>query len=175
VAAPQYPSGVADAAVVLGAAVWNEEPSPVFDQRISHAINLYFAHRVDYLIFTGGVGRNDRLAEADVGRQRATDAGIPANNILVDTDSVTTCENLVNALELAAQNEILTFVIVTDPLHTRRSITIATDLGMAAYPSPTPTSRYTTWRSQVPFLARETYFLLSYMVRHTLLGNAARC
>lgn len=31
----------ADAAIVLGAAVWGEEPSPVFRERINHAINLY--------------------------------------------------------------------------------------------------------------------------------------
>ena len=29
----------ADAAIVLGAAVWGEEPSPVFRERINHAIN----------------------------------------------------------------------------------------------------------------------------------------
>lgn len=30
-----------DAAIVLGAAAWGDEPSPVFRERINHAIWLY--------------------------------------------------------------------------------------------------------------------------------------
>ncbi len=48
--------GPADAAVVLGAAVWNDEPSPLFRERLNHALNLYAGGRVETLIFTGGVG-----------------------------------------------------------------------------------------------------------------------
>ena len=33
--------GPADVAIVLGAAVWRGEPSPVFAARIDHAIDLY--------------------------------------------------------------------------------------------------------------------------------------
>ncbi|MGJ5635024.1 YdcF family protein, partial [Nostoc sp. CALU 1950] len=43
----------ADAAIVLGAAVWGEEPSPVFRERINHAINLYKNGSVKTIIFTG--------------------------------------------------------------------------------------------------------------------------
>ncbi len=35
----------ADAAIVLGAAVWNDQPSPVFRERINHAIALYRGHK----------------------------------------------------------------------------------------------------------------------------------
>src|SRR5690554_4581909 len=31
----------ADAAIVLGAGIWNNEPSPVFKERINHSIYLY--------------------------------------------------------------------------------------------------------------------------------------
>lgn len=44
----------ADAAVVLGAAAWDKRPSPVFRERINHAITLYQSHRVGKIIFTGG-------------------------------------------------------------------------------------------------------------------------
>ena len=49
----------ADAAVVLGAAAWDKRPSPVFRERINHAITLYQSHRVGKIIFTGGTPKKD--------------------------------------------------------------------------------------------------------------------
>ncbi|WP_412675008.1 hypothetical protein [Aneurinibacillus aneurinilyticus] len=40
----------ADAAIVLGAAVWNERPSPVFRERIRHAVALYKQGKVKFII-----------------------------------------------------------------------------------------------------------------------------
>ena len=42
-----------DAAIVLGAAVWGNEVSPVFRERINHAIDLYRSGKVRKIIFTG--------------------------------------------------------------------------------------------------------------------------
>ncbi len=44
----------ADAAIVLGTKVIGEEPSPVLEQRIRHAIDLYESGYVKKIIFTGG-------------------------------------------------------------------------------------------------------------------------
>ena len=41
---------------------------------------------------------------------------------------------------------------------------MAQDLGMDAYPSPTPTTRYRSFKSQFDFLMRETYFYFVYLV-----------
>lgn len=58
--------GHADVAIVLGAAVWQDKPTPVFEERIKHGINLYQRGAVEVLIFTGGVGWGDELAESEV-------------------------------------------------------------------------------------------------------------
>lgn len=42
----------ADAAIVLGAGIWGDEPSPVFKERINHGIWLYENGYVNQLIFT---------------------------------------------------------------------------------------------------------------------------
>jgi uncharacterized SAM-binding protein YcdF (DUF218 family) len=55
-------------------------------------------------------------------------------------------------------------LIVTDPLHAKRALTMSAELGIAAYPSPTPTSRYRTWRSKSGFLLREIYFYNVYLL-----------
>ena len=167
------PPDQADAAIVLGAAVWEDEPSPVYQSRISHAIYLYESGVVDYIIFTGALSQGDLLSEAEAGKAYAVDAGVPPDRILMDTQSSVTCENLRNAKDLATEKGFHTFLIVSDPLHMKRSLAMARDLGMIAYPSPTPTTRYTSWRSILPFLTRETYFLLTYRVQTVLTGYSA--
>ncbi|QLE56726.1 YdcF family protein [Nostoc sp. TCL26-01] len=155
----------ADAAIVLGAAVWGEQPSPVFRERINHAINLYKNGNVNKIIFTGGVGDSNELAEAVVGQRYAIDKGIKSSDILTETQSRTTHQNLKNALEVIRNHQQLTkFLIVSDPLHLKRAVLMAKNLGIDAYPAPTPTTRYRSLQSQMEFLGRETYFYLVYLV-----------
>ena len=154
----------ADAAIVLGAAVWGEEPSPVFRERINHAINLYKNGKIRTIIFTGGVGDSNEPAEAIAGKHYAMTQQVKATDILIETQSRTTHQNLKNALEVASANQLNKFLIVSDPLHMKRAVLMAKDLGMDAYPSPTPTTRYRSFRSQIEFLIRETYFYLVYLV-----------
>src|SRR5678815_1180870 len=61
----------ADAAVVLGAAVWTANVSPVFRERINHAINLYRKGQVRKLIFTGGQGNPGEPTESSAARNYA--------------------------------------------------------------------------------------------------------
>ncbi|MDZ8034459.1 MAG: YdcF family protein [Nostoc sp. DedQUE08] len=154
----------ADAAIVLGAAVWKEEPSPVFRERINHAINLYKNGFVKTIIFTGGVGESNEPAEAIVGKNYAIAHQVKAADILIETQSRTTHQNLKNALEVANAHQLTKFLIVSDPLHMKRAVLMARGLGMDAHSSPTPTTRYRSFRSQMEFLSRETYFYFVYLV-----------
>jgi uncharacterized SAM-binding protein YcdF (DUF218 family) len=163
----------ADAAIVLGAAVWGDQPSPVFEERILHAIDLYKAGAVDYIIFTGGRGEGDSLSEAEAGAAYAVATGVPAYDIMIETLSTVTYENLSNAQRLGHERGLSTYLIVSDPLHMKRSVEMAHDLGMNAYPSPTPSTRFRTWRTTLPFLVRETYFYLSYRVQALFSKEAA--
>jgi len=154
----------ADAAIVLGAAVWGEEPSPVFRERINHAINLYKNGSVKTIIFTGGVGESNEPAEAIVGKNYALAQQVKAADILIEAQSRTTHQNLKNALEVANAHQLTKFLIVSDPLHMKRAILMARSLGMDAHSSPTPTTRYRSFKSQMEFLSRETYFYFVYLV-----------
>jgi uncharacterized SAM-binding protein YcdF (DUF218 family) len=154
----------ADAAIVLGAAVWGKEPSPVFRERIKHAINLYKNGSVKTIIFTGGVGESNEPAEAIVGKNYALARQVKAADILTETQSRTTHQNLKNALEVANAHQLTKFLIVSDPLHMKRAVSMAQGLGMDAHSSPTPTTRYRSFHSQMEFLSRETYFYIVYLV-----------
>lgn len=155
--------GPADAALVLGAAVAGEVPTPAFAERLRHAVSLYSSGRVRKLVMTGGRGPGDEASEAEAGRDFAIAAGVPAADILVETASHTTFENMVNALPLLAEHSLSRVLAVSDPLQMRRAIRMARDVGIDAYPSPTPTSRFQSWASQLPMLAREVYFYIEYM------------
>ena len=152
----------ADAAIVLGAAAWNGTPSPVFEERINHAISLYRQHRVQKIIFTGGYDPGSSMAESTAARQFAVNRGVSPGDALFEDKSKTTFENLAFARTVAKENHLKTFLLVSDPLHMRRAMDMATDLDLHADSSPTDTSRYKTRDTKRGFLWRETWFLLKY-------------
>lgn len=161
--------GPADAAVVLGAAVWTTEVSPVFKERINHAIHLYRKGRVRKLIFTGGQGNPGEPTEASAARHYALQSGLPASDILIEDKSHTTYENILNAKQLADTHGIRKVLIVSDPLHMKRAMTMALDVGLVAHPSPTPSTRYQGIRSQLSLLMHETYYYIGYLLRRPFL------
>lgn len=154
--------GGADAALVLGAAVWGEAPSPAFRERIRHAANLQAGGTVGKIVFTGAIGQAGERAESEVAREFALGLGVPPDAILVETRSRTTYENLLYGGELARESGLETLLLVSDPLHLKRATTMARDLGLDARPSPTPSTVFRTWKTKRAFLMRETYFLLRY-------------
>lgn len=158
----------ADAAVVLGAAVWGDAPSPVFQERINHAINLYHAGRVQALIFTGGVGSGDQQAESVVASRYAVAHGVNPEDTWCELTSRITWENLQGAKQIVDDQGFTRVLIVSDPLHMRRSVLMARDLGLVAEASPTPTTRYRSLKSQATFLWRETYFYGLYLLHRPL-------
>jgi uncharacterized SAM-binding protein YcdF (DUF218 family) len=154
----------ADAAVVMGATVFRNRPSPVFRERINHAINLYRQGTVEYLIFTGGLAGNDELAESEAARNYAIAQGVPANHILIETISDNTCLNLIEAKRLMDENDLERALIVSDPLHMKRTMWLAESIGLDAFSSPTPTSRYQSFDRKAGFLVREVYSYGAYLL-----------
>jgi uncharacterized SAM-binding protein YcdF (DUF218 family) len=159
----------ADAAVVLGAAVWTADPSPVFRERINHGIDLYRKGKVRKLIFTGGQGNPGELTESSAARKYALKNGVPAHDILIEEKSHTTFENMVYAKQIIDQQGIKKVLIVSDPLHMRRAMSMASDVGLEAEPSPTTTTRYTSLGSQLELLAHETYYYIGHLLRRPFL------
>ncbi|MBQ9074533.1 MAG: YdcF family protein [Mogibacterium sp.] len=156
----------ADVAIVLGASVYDNSPSPVFCERINHAVELYEDGYVNMIIMTGGVGEGNIRSEADIAREYAEQQGIPEEAILIEETSTITAENLENAKRIMEQNDMDTALIVSDPLHMKRAMLYAQDLDIDAYSSPTPTSLYRSWRTRLPFLMREEFYYIGYrMIR----------
>ncbi|WP_110065505.1 YdcF family protein [Cytobacillus oceanisediminis] len=154
----------ADAAIVLGAAAWDDEPSPVLRERINHAIWLYENGYAEKLIFTGGKSGKDRFAESEVSREYAIKNNVKTEDILIETKSAITEENLQYALKVASNNHLETFLIVSDPLHMKRAMLMTENVGMKAYSSPTQSSVYTSLETKIPFFFRELFFYIGYII-----------
>ncbi len=153
-----------DCIIVLGAAAYGEKPSPVFEERIKHAIGLFQEGEASTIIFTGGRGDGASHAESEVGASFAVSEGVNKTAILTETRSRTTYQNLVEAKALMDSAGLKSAIIVSDPLHLKRASVMADDLGISAVTSPTPTSRYRSLRTKLGFLVREVYFYNHYAV-----------
>ncbi len=154
----------ADAAVVLGAAVRGDRPSPVFRERIAHAISLYKSGKVKKIVFTGGRQDRTQHAESEVARDYALRHGVRPGDILIETVSTSTFENLVQAGRLAREQLLMSLLLVSDPLHMKRAVRMAQDMGLQVRPAPTPTSRYRGTYKKLKFLLRELYFYQRYLL-----------
>lgn len=155
----------ADAAIVLGAAVWGDEPSPVFAGRLEEAVRLFDSGIVDQVIVTGGVGAARGLSEAEVGKLYLVSRGVPPEVILEENHSRRTFDNLKNAKEIMEREGLKSCLVVSDPLHMHRAMGMARILGMEAAARPTSSSAYRGLGSRLKFLAREVWFLWGFWLR----------
>ena len=152
----------ADVAVILGAAAYNGEVSPVYRERINHGITLYEEGYVDRLIVTGGTADQGEESDASAAKKYLLSRGIPEEAVLIEDQSSITQENLENSKAIMEENGYETAIIVSDPLHMKRAMLLAEDAGITAYSSPTPSTRYISLRTKIPFLARETFYYIGY-------------
>ena len=130
----------ADAIVVLGAAQYNGVPSPIYQARLDHAIDLFEEGVAPTLVMTGGKLPGDKTTEADAGRAYAIAQGVPADAILVEDRGRTTLESLRTVGGMLHDHGLDSAVFVSDRTHMLRVLRIARDQGVDAFGSPTQTS-----------------------------------
>lgn len=155
----------ADVAIVLGTAVWGDEPSPVFRERIRHGIWLHQNNHVDYLIFTGGKGEGQKYSEAEVAKKYAMENGIPEDRIFFENQSRITDENLLFSKPILEKENFKKVLLVSDPLHMKRAMKIAEKHQIEAFSSPTSTSRYQSLSKKAGFALREAFFLIAFHLK----------
>lgn len=153
-----------DCIIVLGAAVQGTTPSPVFEERIRHGVNLYHMGFAPKLLFTGGIGEGQKHSESGVGRSVATQQAVPMGDILIEERSRTTHQNLSEARSVMQNYGLKSAIIVSDPLHMKRAMMMADGLNIDAVSSPTPTTRYRSFQTRLSFLVRELYFFHHYVI-----------
>ncbi len=139
-----------DAIVVLGAAQYDGEPSPVLAGRLNHAHQLWDEGVAPLVVTTGSSQEGDRFTEGYAGFEYLRYAGIPEDELLVITDGTSTWEQLAATARQLRDRGLGTVVLVSDPYHTFRLIQIADEVGLDANVSSTEGS------SSLRQLVRET-------------------
>lgn len=118
----------ADAIVVLGAAQYDGEPSPILAARLARASALYDAEIAPTVVVTGGRQDGDRFTEAYSGLTYLLAEGIPEESILVVTDGSDTWQSLV-AAKRVMDDDTNSVVFVSDGYHAARLLAMSDDLG----------------------------------------------
>jgi uncharacterized SAM-binding protein YcdF (DUF218 family) len=152
-------SAPADVIIVLGAAAYDAKPSPVFEERIRHGLELYQQGYAPRLIFTGGYGGTGaRFSESQVARRYALRHGVPEQDVLIETVSRTTRQNLQQARELMRQQGMRRAIVVSDPLHMARALRLCHELQIDALASSTPSTRFRSLHASWKFMLQEVYY-----------------
>lgn len=144
----------ADAIIVLGAAQYDGRPSPVLQDRLDHALELYEADLAARIVLTGGRQEGDRFTEATAGYNYLRDRGVPDEALLKEVDGTSTWESLRASARFLGDRGLTDVLLVTDDYHAYRVEAIAEDIGLDATVSPTD-SRL-SGAERLRQLARET-------------------
>lgn len=127
----------AEAIVVLGAAQYDCRPSPVLEERLDHALELYQAGTAGTIVVTGGRQEGDRCTEATASADYLLAAGVPDADLLREVQGTNTWESLAASARILRDVGMTDVVLVTDGYHALRVQAIADELGLDASVSPT--------------------------------------
>ena len=129
----------ADAIAVFGAAEYSGRPSPIYHARLDHTVALYRRH-VAPLVITlgGGADKDSGKTEGGVGRDYLLANGVPYANILAETNSFSTGQQVRRLAEIARERHLRQVVVVSDPTHLFRIQQLCEGVGLDVYTSPRP-------------------------------------
>lgn len=123
-----------DAAIVLGAALWNDRPSPALRERLNHALQLYLDEKVTFIIVSGGKGvEGQNLSEAEGMRNYLIEQGASGEHILLEQHATNTYENLLFSQAIVKKEQFNNVVIVSHAYHAYRTDKIADYLNYEHY------------------------------------------
>ena len=152
----------ADAIVVLGAAQYNGDPSPVYQARLDHAASLYRQGVAPRIVTIGGGLTGDRTTEGAAGAAYLVAAGIERSALTAVETGADTLASLRAADTLLTTNGWTSVVLVTDPWHAARASMMATDLGLTVQVSPVRDGPAVQPGVAPAYVARETLGILFY-------------
>ena len=146
-----------DCIVVLGAGIWGDKPSPMLEDRLLQAIDLYQNNVSSKIIMSGDHGKQD-YDEVNTMKNFATDKGVPSESIFMDHAGFSSYESIYRAKEIFGAKKI---VIVTQKYHLYRALYIANQLGIEAYGVGADPRQYVgaTYRELREILARNKDFI----------------
>lgn len=115
--------------IVLGAGIRNGGPSPMLEDRLKTAIELY-KNKVTNKILVSGDHELSNYDEVNVMKNYLKEHGIPSEDIFMDHAGLSTYDSIYRASKVFKTNR---FIIVTQKYHLYRALYIAKALNIDAY------------------------------------------
>lgn len=149
-----------DYIIVLGCQVKGERPSKALKERLDTALAYLEENPDTQAVLSGGQGPGENITEAECMRRYLTDAGIAEDRLILEEQSTTTRENLVNSQSYLNQG-INSVGIVTNNFHVYRSVRLARKAGYVHVCGIAAPSRTVL---QLHYLVREFFALTKEIV-----------
>ena len=118
-----------DCIMVLGAGLWDGEPSPMLQERLDFGLIAYETGCTDKMLMSGDHGREE-YDEVNKMKDVAIEKGVLADNIFMDHAGFSTYESMYRARDIF---KVQKMVIVTQTYHLYRAVYDARKLGIDAY------------------------------------------
>jgi len=160
-----------DCIIVLGAGIWGDKPSPMLEDRLLQAVELYNNKVAPKIIMSGDHGRIE-YDEVNIMKNFAIEKGVPSEDIFMDHAGFSTYESIYRAKEVFETKKV---VIVTQKYHLYRALYIANQLGIEAYGVNSDPRNYVgeTYRELREILARnKDFFSCIFKLKPKYLGEA---
>lgn len=141
--------------LVMGAAQYDGRPSPAFARRLTRALERYEAGCAERIVVSGGRQAGDRFSEGQAGVNWLSANGVPLTALVAETEATSSWQNVRNSLEYLQEP----VVIVTDDLHTFRSLWVASQHDLDAQADPVRAGGV-----RIAYLTRELGGLLGYQL-----------
>ena len=159
-----------DCIVVLGAGVWGDKPSPMLEDRLMQAIELYKNNVSSKLIMSGDHGKVE-YDEVNIMKNFAIEQGVPSEDIFMDHAGFSSYDSIYRAKAIFDAKKV---VVVTQKYHLYRALYIANSLGIEAYGVGSDPRKYigATYREIREILARNKDFVKCiFKPKPTYLGE----
>ncbi|MFM1985398.1 MAG: hypothetical protein RLZZ295_564 [Actinomycetota bacterium] len=153
----------ADVIVVLGTAQLNGKPGEALEARLVEAKRIFDLSYAPTIITVGAGAPGDRTTEAASGKYWLRTHGIPTRKVTAIEEGRDTLVSTKAYAAVMKKRYVSDVIIVTDPFHCARAITMAKDQGVLATCSPVQTGPNTLENSGYKYLIREAGAYLAYI------------
>ena len=128
----------ADAIVVMGAAQYDGQPSPLLEARLTTALSLWKEKRAPFIALTGGKREGDRFTESEAGRMWLVQNGVPASSIVMETVGQSTWQSVEALSPVLTQHSIDRVIVVSSDWHVGRTSASLEDKGFSVVGAASP-------------------------------------
>lgn len=118
-----------DCIMVLGAGLWDGEPSPMLKERLDFGLEAYNTGCSEKFLMSGDHGTED-YDEVNTMKDYVIDKGVQKDNVFLDHAGFSTYESMYRAKDVFKSEKVL---IITQKYHLYRAVYNARKLGMDAY------------------------------------------